>query len=43
MDLETTFDMNLKEIENGATKNCLIIIKEWFKLYIDVEGVEDQP
>ena len=40
--LETTFDVNLKEIEDGAIKNCLIIIKEWFKTYVEgIEGDEE--
>jgi len=33
--LEDIFDINLKEIEDGAIKNCLIIIKDWFKTYVE--------
>ena len=33
--LEETFDKNLEEIEDGALKNCLIIIKDWFKTYVE--------
>ena len=35
MMLEDIFDINLKEIEDGAIKNCLIIIKDWFKTYVE--------
>ena len=37
MILETTFDVNLEEIEEGPIKNCLIIIKDWFKTYVELE------
>ena len=35
MMLEDIFDMNLEEIEDGALKTCLIIIKDWFKTCVE--------
>jgi len=35
MILETTWQINLDEIEEGPIKNCLIIIYEWFRTYVE--------
>lgn len=40
MILETLFDVNLKEVKDDAVKNCLIIIKDWFQTYVELEKVE---